>query len=148
MPNWKKVIVSGSDAILNQVTIPGNLGTTTFTTNADTLIFSGSAYFTGSTVITGSLSATSITGSLSGTASYANNATTASYALTASFTPNSTSGSYALSASYADSASFASTASYVSSNFQYEVHVSQVDGNDTTGNGDLLKPVASITKAL
>ena len=46
------------------------------------------------------------------------------------------------------SASFASTASYVSSNFQYEVHVSQVDGNDTTGNGDLLKPVATIGKAL
>ena len=40
------------------------------------------------------------------------------------------------------------TASYVSSNFQYEVHVSQVDGNDTTGNGDLLKPVATIGKAL
>jgi hypothetical protein len=45
-------------------------------------------------------------------------------------------------------ASFATTASYVSSNFQYEVHVSQIDGNDTTGNGDLLNPVASITKAL
>ena len=40
------------------------------------------------------------------------------------------------------------TASYVSSNFQYEIHVSQVDGNDTTGNGDLLKPVATIGKAL
>ena len=36
----------------------------------------------------------------------------------------------------------------VSSNFQYEIHVSQVDGNDTTGNGDLLNPVATITKAL
>jgi len=32
--------------------------------------------------------------------------------------------------------------------FDYELHVSQVDGNDTTGNGDLLTPVASITKAL
>jgi hypothetical protein len=32
--------------------------------------------------------------------------------------------------------------------YDYEVHVSQVDGNDTTGNGDLLTPVASITKAL
>jgi hypothetical protein len=36
----------------------------------------------------------------------------------------------------------------VSSNFQYEIHVSQIDGNDTTGNGDLLNPVATITKAL
>jgi hypothetical protein len=32
--------------------------------------------------------------------------------------------------------------------YDYEIHVSQIDGNDTTGNGDLLKPVASITKAL
>ena len=45
-------------------------------------------------------------------------------------------------------ASFATTASYVSSNFQYEIHVSQIDGNDTTGDGSLLKPVATVTKAL
>ena len=32
--------------------------------------------------------------------------------------------------------------------YDYEIHVSQVDGNDTTGNGDLLNPVATITKAL
>jgi hypothetical protein len=32
--------------------------------------------------------------------------------------------------------------------YDNEVHVSAVNGNDTTGNGDLLKPVASITKAL
>jgi len=32
--------------------------------------------------------------------------------------------------------------------YDYEIHVSQVDGDDTTGNGDLLTPVASITKAL
>ena len=32
--------------------------------------------------------------------------------------------------------------------FDYEIHVSQVDGNDTTGNGDILNPVATITKAL
>jgi hypothetical protein len=95
MPSWKKVIVSGSDAFLNALTV----------TNG-------------------------ITGSLHGTASWAQNAITASYVLNAV------------------SASFANTASYVSSNFQYEVHVSQVDGNDTTGNGSLLNPVASITKAL
>jgi len=58
---------------------------------------------------------------------------------------------FGVTASYATnalSASFATTASYVSSNFQYEIHVSQIDGNDTTGNGDLLKPVATIGKAL
>jgi len=32
--------------------------------------------------------------------------------------------------------------------YDYEIHVSQIDGNDTTGNGDILKPVATITKAL
>jgi hypothetical protein len=32
--------------------------------------------------------------------------------------------------------------------YDYEIHVSEVDGNDTTGNGDLLTPVASIIKAL
>jgi hypothetical protein len=36
----------------------------------------------------------------------------------------------------------------VSTNFQYEIHVSQIDGNDTTGDGSLLNPVATITKAL
>jgi hypothetical protein len=32
--------------------------------------------------------------------------------------------------------------------YDNEIHVSGVDGNDTTGNGDILNPVASITKAL
>jgi len=32
--------------------------------------------------------------------------------------------------------------------YDYEIHVSQIDGSDTTGNGELLKPVATIAKAL
>ena len=32
--------------------------------------------------------------------------------------------------------------------YDNEIHVSQLDGNDTTGNGDLLTPVASVTRAL
>jgi len=36
----------------------------------------------------------------------------------------------------------------VSSNFQYEIHVSQIDGSDVTGDGSLLNPFATITKAL
>jgi len=40
------------------------------------------------------------------------------------------------------------TAAIPFTGYDYEIHVSQVDGNDTTGNGDLLTPVASITKAL
>jgi hypothetical protein len=34
------------------------------------------------------------------------------------------------------------------SGYDAEIHVSQIDGNDTTGNGDLVNPVATITKAL
>jgi len=32
--------------------------------------------------------------------------------------------------------------------YSYEIHVSQIDGNDITGTGALLNPVATITKAL
>ena len=115
MPNWKKVLVSGSDAALNSLNVTsllsvtgssnltgsldisgsasilGNTGTTTFYTNADTLIFTGSVYLSGSIYQTGSLNVTSITSSLFGTASWAQNATntlSASYALTASYALN------------------------------------------------------------
>jgi hypothetical protein len=89
---------------------------------------------------------------LAQTASFVTLAQTASFvttAQTASFVANAQSASYwSGSINNSLSASYAATASYVSSNFQYEIHVSQVDGNDTTGNGDLLTPVATITKAL
>ena len=109
MPNWKKVIVSGSDANLNSLNVVngltvtgssnlsgsliisgstnlvGSTGITLFTANADTLTFTGSINISGSTVQTGSISATSFTGSLFGTASYAIQALTASFAQTASF---------------------------------------------------------------
>ena len=119
MPNWKKVIVSGSDAALNSLNVTsllsvtgssnltgslnisgsasilGNTGTTTFYTNADTLIFTGSVYLSGSIYQTGSLNVTSITSSLFGTASWAQNAITSSHAV------NALSASYALTASFA-----------------------------------------------
>jgi hypothetical protein len=98
--------------------------------------------------LSGSLIAPKITGSLLGTSSWAENALTASFvttAQTASYVQTAQTASYTLQSV---SSSFATTASYVSSNFQYEIHVSQVDGNDTTGDGSLLKPVSSITKAL
>ena len=112
-------------------TIPGNINTGSFVTTSSFNSYTGSnaSQFAG-------------TASFAQTASYVQNAQTASFVVSAS---------YAQTASYvlnAISSSFASTASYVSSNFQYEIHVSQVDGNDTTGNGDLLKPVATIGKAL
>jgi hypothetical protein len=81
MPNWKKVLTSGSDGSLNSLTV------------------------------THYIVANNITASLSGTASYANNAnsssysnnsTSSSYALSASWAPggSSVSASYAATASY------------------------------------------------
>ena len=58
MPNWKKVIVSGSNAALNSLNVTTNVV------------------------------AQSFTGSLLGTSSFANNATSASFAATASFAQN------------------------------------------------------------
>ena len=58
MPNWKKVIVSGSDAILNNITASGGaniLGSTTFgSTTNNTHTFSGSVNITGSLTVNGS----------------------------------------------------------------------------------------------
>jgi hypothetical protein len=116
MPNWKKLIVSGSDANLSSLTIDGSLTASsaylesasighlqTIYETASVIYSSGSTKF-GDTLddtheITGSLLVTgSITGDLTGTASYAITAShalnvpdTASHALTAvssSFTAN------------------------------------------------------------
>ena len=116
MPNWKKLIVSGSDANLSSLNIDGSLTASsaylesasighlqTIYETASVIYSSGSTKF-GDTLddtheITGSLLVTgSITGDLTGTASYATTAShalnvpdTASHALTAvssSFTAN------------------------------------------------------------
>ena len=55
---------------------------------------------------------------------------------TTTFT-NNTGGTFNVSGYYTGSTVYAN-----------EIHVSQVDGNDTTGTGSVLNPVASITKAL
>jgi hypothetical protein len=101
MPNWKKIIVSGSDASLSSAYIEGNLTASaayltsasighleTIYETASVIYSSGSTKF-GDTLddtheITGSLLVTgSITGNLTGTASIADLATSASHALTA-----------------------------------------------------------------
>lgn len=71
MPNWKKLIVSGSDASLNSLAVATNV------------------------------TAQSFTGSLFGTSSWSLNANTASYVLQAVSASFATSASYALSSSYA-----------------------------------------------
>jgi hypothetical protein len=66
MPNWKKLIVSGSNAVLSSLTLSGGITSS------------------------GAITAPSFTGSLFGTAS---NAVSSSYALTASFALNAGGGS-------------------------------------------------------
>jgi hypothetical protein len=83
MPNWKKVIVSGSDASLNSLFV--------------------------TTSVTGSVFSGSFTGSLQGTASFAQNSLTASFVTSSNvFGPHGSnsvlSASHAVSASYAPSA--------------------------------------------
>lgn len=67
-------------------------------------------------------------------------------------TPTLPSGTIATTQTAGNNSTAVATTAYVDSTlftgYDYEVHVSQVDGNDTTGNGDLLKPVATLTKAL
>ena len=96
MPNWKKVIVSGSDAALNTLTVSNGItgslqGTASYASNANSSSYALSASY--------ALNTTS--------ASYALNSTSASYALSAS---NAATASYVLNAV---SSSFASTASSV-----------------------------------
>lgn len=76
MPNWKKIIVSGSDALLNKLTVSNGItgslfGTASYATQALSASFAPSTPtfpFTGSAIISGSLNVignTQITGSLS-----------------------------------------------------------------------------------
>ena len=105
MPSWKKVILSGSDAALNSLSV---------TTNVTASSFTGS-----------------FTGSFLGTASYADQALSASFALTASYASNvPLTASYALQA---ESASFAISASYAPGTSQTLQQVTD-NGNTTTNS--------------
>lgn len=89
MPSWKKVIVSGSDALLNTLTV----------TNGITGSLHGTASWAENS-ITSSYSLSALSSSYAVTASYVLNAVSASYATTASYASNALSSSYALTASY------------------------------------------------
>ena len=86
MPNWRKIILSGSTANLNSLTVTNGItgslfGTASYSTQALSASYAPSSNafpYIGNAQITGSLTATSFTGSLYGTSSWAVNATTAS----------------------------------------------------------------------
>jgi hypothetical protein len=90
--------------VTGSFSVSAGAGSSVFSSNADTLLITGSLIITGSGAsITGSLNVSNgITGSLFGTASQAQ---------TASFVLNAVSSSYAFTASSATSASYAFTAS-------------------------------------
>ena len=137
MPNWKKIIVSGSDASLSSAYIEGNLtASAAFLTSASighletiyetasVIYSSGSTKFgdtsddtherTGSLLVSGNITLVE-GGILTGTSSIANTATTASHVVTASFADTSTTASQAdsaTSASIADEISQLATASF------------------------------------
>jgi hypothetical protein len=96
--------ITGSLGVTGSFSVSAGAGSSVFSSNADTLLITGSLIITGSGAsITGSLKVSSgITGSLFGTASQAQ---------TASFVLNAVSSSYAFTASSATSASYAFTAS-------------------------------------
>jgi hypothetical protein len=97
-------------------------------TETGSLATTGSNTFIGNQTVTGSLT---VTGGINAT-----------------ITGSATSASYVEYTNVANKPALVSGSSQIFAGYDYEIHVSQVDGNDTTGNGDLLTPVASITKAL
>jgi hypothetical protein len=127
MATWKKVIVSGSNAELNSVSI------TTDASITGSLTTSGSVYLKGlsNNSATNIVSIDPTTGQLSyqGTGSFTANS--ASYATSASQAENANSASYATSASHAVNAD---TASYVNTLNQAVVISGSLSVNTTTGN--------------
>ena len=134
MPNWKKIVVSGSDASLASLNISGNLTASaaylesasighleTIYETASVIYSSGSTKFgdtsddtheyTGSVSVSGSISIVE-GGSLIGTASIADFAITSSYISTASFANSASQADNATSSSIADELSGLATASF------------------------------------
>jgi hypothetical protein len=99
MPSWKKVIISGSNAILNTVSASSFTGS-----------FTGSLFGTASYANSSLSSSYSITSSVATSASYAATASYVVNALTASYVVTAQTASYVLNAV---SSSFASTASFL-----------------------------------
>ena len=124
--------VSAVTESANVFTVTTNTGNTTLTVDAVT----GGTYSNGVITLsgTGNVNGTQITGLSTGSGG--------------SFTGGTVSGATNFTNGLTANTISATTYENVSSNFQYEIHVSQVDGSDVTGDGTLLNPVATITQAL
>jgi hypothetical protein len=120
------------------ITSVGTLTSLAVTGNASAgnLSTTGSLSVTGNASV-GNLSATRISGTLSTAAqpNITSVGTLTSLAVTGNVTANYFIGN-------------GSQLTSLSTVYGYEIHVSSISGNDTTGDGTLLYPVATITKAL
>ena len=145
----QSVVISGSLTVSGSTNIVGTAGNTLLSSNADTLIFTGSLLTSGSIVSTGSLNILGgVTGSLLGTSSYAVQALSASYwsgsvtnAASASYVVTAQTASYVITAQTASywsgSITNAATASYVlnavSSSFATNATGAFVQGGNSFG---------------
>jgi len=146
--SWKKVIVSGSQAQLNQLSVDTEVNITGSLNASGSVYLQGlvnnpASYIVSINTVTGQLSYqgtgsfTANSASYAITASYANTATSASHAdnsdnaVSASYASNSDN---AISASYALSASNAATASSVNTLNQAVVISGSLSVNTSTGN--------------
>jgi hypothetical protein len=142
--SWKKVIVSGSSAQLNQLSVDTNVNITGSLNASSTVKLSGLTNTSQPNIVsidtvtgqlyyqgTGSFTANSASYALS--ASYSETATSASYANNASTADSATSASYALSASYSDTATSASYANNASAadSASYALSASHADNADS-----------------
>jgi hypothetical protein len=146
---WKKIIVSGSNAELNQITASGGINATlpslqqtnfvSYNSASGQLGYFGTGSLTAATAsyvtssnVYGPYGANSIlSASYATTASFVTQAVSSSFATTASYVQNAQTASYVLNAV---SSSFASTASYVQ-NAQTAATASTVTVTDTTIGG-------------
>jgi len=112
----------GNQIVTGSLILSGSSSTTLLSTNADTILITGSAIITGSVVVTGSVNATNFTGSLFGTASWSNNAVTASYA-NSGFRINNSEfhNTSSLTTSGTTTISQLATGSYISAFYNYSI---------------------------
>jgi hypothetical protein len=146
MPSWKKVIISGSNAILNTVSASSFTGSFTGS-------FLGTASYANSS-LSSSYSLTAVSASYTLSASYALRATSASYAssstsasyafvsTSASYASSSTSASYALTASYIEPTGLPNSYLYVTRNTNQTILIG------TWANEDIIFPVTTAASGI
>ena len=162
--SWKKVIVSGSSAQLNQLSVDTSVNITG-SLNASSSVFlkgltntsqativgidatTGQLYYQGTGSFTANSASYAVSASYASNASTADSATSASYANNASTADSATSASYANNASAADSATSASYASTATS-ASYALNASTADSATSATSASYASTATSASYAL